>query len=204
MKREKILLATTNKGKIKEIKSIIKDLPYEIISIDDLKKLPKDFQVEETGESFKENAAIKAETIGKLSGYLTIADDSGLEVDALSGRPGVFSSRYGKTTSERNEKLLNELKEVSIEKRKARFICAIAVFDPREKRMHFFNGRTEGIITNKPMGKLGFGYDPVFFSKELGKTFSQAASSEKNKVSHRARALFKAKAFLREYSKTNK
>lgn len=196
MKKHSLLLATNNPGKIKEIKQLLFKLPIKIITIQDTSKIPNDIEIEETGKTFTQNATIKATTLGNMSNTLTLADDSGLVVDALDGRPGVFSHRYGKSTKERNAKLLKELSSIPTTKRTARFIAAVAVYNPKNKKINIFKGVTKGRISSKPLGTQGFGYDPIFFSKDLNKTFAQATLKEKNAVSHRAKALRKAKDFL--------
>ena len=196
----KLLIATRNKGKFLEIKKALEGLPFEFLSLDDIKKIPKDFEVKEIGKSFTENAVLKAKTIGGMSSLLTLADDSGLEVEILGGRPGVFSSRYAKGTDEdRYQKLLGELKEVPWEKRNAQFRCLTAIFDPKTKKLETCEGICRGKITQQPKGKHGFGYDPVFYLPELGRTMAQLKLVQKNKISHRGKALKKARKILRKF-----
>lgn len=196
----KLLIATRNKGKFLEIKKALEGLPFEFLSLDDIKKIPKDFEVKETGKDFLENAILKAKTFGKMSGLLTLADDSGLEVDALGGRPGVYSSRYTKGTDEnRYRKLLEELKGVPEEKRGTQFRCLTAIFDPKTKKLETCEGICKGKITQQPKGKHGFGYDPVFYLPELGRTMAQLKLVQKNKISHRGKALKKARKILRKF-----
>lgn len=204
MKKHLLLIATNNRGKIKEIRNILKDIPVKIVTIRDIKQIPNNFEIDETGKTFSQNAKLKAATLGKISKLLTLADDSGLVVDALDGRPGVYSHRYGKTTAERNKKLLKEIKDVPASKRTARFIAAVAIYDPEENKSAIFEDVSEGKITHRSLGTRGFGYDPIFFSNELSKTFAQATLKEKNEVSHRARALRKAKPFLLKLLKDSK
>lgn len=190
-----LLIASGNPGKIREIKEILKGIPFEIKSIKDI-----DFkdEIPETGKTFEENAISKVKITGGKTGFITLADDSGLEVDALGGRPGVRSARYAQgSDGDRVNKLLKELKEVPKKKRTARFRAVVALYIPAN-RIITFEGVSEGYITEKPMGKNGFGYDPVFFNLDLGKTNGEASPAEKNLVSHRARALFKLKEFLRK------
>ncbi len=192
--RKILIIATKNKGKIKEIKEILCDIPIEIRS---LNEIGLDIDVEETGKTFAENAILKAKAIGERTGLLTLAEDSGLEVDALGGRPGVFSARYVSGSDiDRINKLLKKLKNVPREKRKARFRAVVAIYDPNTKSVQTFEGMSEGYITEKPMGTNGFGYDPIFFNLDLGKTNGEATFEEKNRVSHRARALEKCKKLL--------
>lgn len=185
--RKKILAATTNQGKIKEIKEILSD--YEIIS---LKDAGIDADVEENGKTFAENAYIKAFEISKLSDLPVLADDSGLEIEALGGRPGVYSARYAGEDapySVKIAKLAEELKDVPPEKRYAQFSCAVCLIFPDGKKLEGFGVSCPGIILETPRGENGFGYDPVFYSIEHKKTFAEMSLEEKNKVSHRKAAL---------------
>lgn len=192
-----LLIATTNLGKIKEIKEILQDIPYQLKSLEDL---GIDIAIEEKGITFAENAILKARTAGEKTGLQTVAEDSGLEVDVLDGRPGIYSARYKKgSDSDRINKLLKELDLVPKEKRTARFKAVAALYDPNSEEIHTFEGVSEGYITEKPLGKNGFGYDPIFFNFDLGKTNGEADQEEKNRVSHRARALEKCKAVLLTY-----
>lgn len=224
-----LLIASTNPGKIREIKEILKGIPFELRTLDDIDLSE---EIQETGKSFAENAIIKAKTTGEKIGMLTLSEDSGLEVDVLNGRPGIRSARYAEGSDlDRINKLLKELKDVPKEKRTARFRAVAALYIPvsshpevstegsseRSERRNAsldsssrryvgtqndkggiftFAGVSEGYITEKPIGKNGFGYDPVFFNLDLGKTNAQATLKEKNRVSHRARALQKVKDFL--------
>lgn len=194
----KLLIATRNKGKFLEIKKVLKELPFEFFNLDDIKKISKDFEVKETGRDFLENAVLKADAFGKISGLLTLADDSGLEVKVLGGRPGVLSSRYTKGTDEdRYRRLLEELKDVPKEKRDAQFRCVTAIFDPKTKKLETCQGVCKGKIAKKPRGKYGFGYDPIFYLPQLRKTMAQLKLEAKNRISHRAKALRKAKKLLK-------
>jgi len=188
----RLLVATKNPGKAREVAQILADSPYEIVSLADYPDAP---EVEETGATFVDNAILKAREYTSLTGELTLADDSGLEVDALDGAPGVFSSRFAPTDPERIAKLLDLLKDVPDEKRAARFRCAIAIAWP-DGRVETCEGKVEGTITHEPRGSNGFGYDPVFFVPELGKHFAELESGEKNAISHRGKALEKAKELL--------
>ncbi|MBI3379622.1 XTP/dITP diphosphatase [Candidatus Gottesmanbacteria bacterium] len=190
----KLLIASKNPGKIKEIKDILLGIPYEIKSLNDI---GLDIDVEETGKTFAENAILKAKTIGEKTGLITLADDSGLEVDALNGKPGIHSARYAAGNDmDRINKLLKELSGIPKEKRTARFVAVIVLYNPETKNTQIFEGVSEGYITEKPIGSSGFGYDPVFFNLGLGKTNAESTSEEKNKISHRARALKKCKEFI--------
>ncbi len=191
----KLVVATGNQGKLREIRAILPE--HEIVC---LKDLNIDTDIVEDGKTFEENAIIKAETICKMTNMITIADDSGLVVDYLDGAPGIYSARYaGKdaTDEERNQKLLSELKDVPFEKRTARFACAIAIAYPNGKTNTFFD-TCEGKIAFEPLGKNGFGYDPLFYFEEFDTTLANVESERKNKVSHRYKSLLKLKNFLDE------
>ncbi len=182
----RVVAATKNKGKIKEISKILSSLGIDVVSLEDM---GIDVEIEETGETFVENARIKAEGISLLTNEVVLADDSGLSVDYLGGAPGVYSARYageGASDKDRIDKLLIELKDVS--QRDAHFECAIVLKFPSGEEIVSV-GKAYGRILLEAVGNGGFGYDPVFFSKELGKTFGEATEDEKNKVSHRAKAL---------------
>jgi XTP/dITP diphosphohydrolase len=191
----KLLLATTNKGKAREYHALLKPIPFEIMTLSDAGITT---EVDETGCSYEENAALKATIFAKESGLLTLADDSGLEVDALEGEPGIRSARYaGENASEadRNNFLLSKLKGIPEAKRSARFLCVIAIATPGGK-VTLHKGECPGFITTSPRGERGHGYDPVFYLPGLGKTMAELTMEEKNKVSHRARATMKACALL--------
>ncbi len=191
----KLLLATNNKGKIREYKSLLKGIPYEIVT---LAGQGITTEVNEVGGSFEENAKLKASTLAAQSGLLSLADDSGLEVDALGGEPGSLSHRYageGATDADRINYLLLRLKDVSDKERTARFRCVIAIATP-DGNVELCTGECRGLITTAPRGKQGFGYDPIFYLPELGKTMAELTLEEKNRVSHRAKAAAKAKELL--------
>lgn len=194
----KLLLATKNPGKVREIKEILKDIQMNLISLDEIEF---NDDIAETGKTFEENAIIKAKTIGEKTGILTMAEDSGLVVDALGGRPGIHSARYtvGSDT-ERINKLLRELKGIPKGKRTARYKAVVVIYDPKTKKINTFSGECEGYITEKPIGINGFGYDPVFYCSELDKTNGEALSSEKNRVSHRYKALSQTRKILEDIS----
>jgi len=184
----KFVVASRNKGKINEIKEILADFPYQVLSMEQI-GIYKD--IEEHGNSFEENALIKAEEIFMATGEIVMADDSGLEVDYLNGAPGIYSSRFageGATDDDRNNKLLQLMEGVPLEKRKARFVCAVAVIFP-EGRRFTVKGVCEGYIGYKPEGDNGFGYDPLFCLPEYGMTTAQMMPFEKHKISHRGKAL---------------
>jgi XTP/dITP diphosphohydrolase len=187
-----LLIATSNKGKVTEIASLLQGLNCRVIGLEDLPQVPP--PVEETGTTFVENALIKADYYHAITGMLTLADDSGLEVDALGGRPGVYSARYGAeglSSADQVALLLGEMKDVPEEKRQARFVCAIALVGAPGGRAirQTFEGRCEGGIAATPRGAGGFGYDPVFIDAELGRTFAELSPEEKSSRSHRGKAL---------------
>lgn len=190
-----LLVGTTNVGKLAEVKAVLKDLPVRTLSLSDLDIRP---EIIEDGNTYEENALKKARTLADLSGYATLADDSGLEVDALQGAPGVRSARYGGVEGDdgrNNEKLLRALAAVPREERSARFVCVLALCRPgaSAKGGALFRGECEGWITFGPRGQNGFGYDPLFFYAPLGRTFAELDRENKCLVSHRGRALEKLK-----------
>jgi len=191
----KLVLATNNTHKIREIKNIMAGLDVEILTTADFPDFP---DPEENGATLEDNARIKAVEISRATGLPALADDSGLEVDFLNGEPGVTSSRFagpGCTFADNNRKLLELLDGVEQSKRTARFRCVAALaFDDRDIR--FFDGAVEGIITAELRGREGFGYDPVFFFPEVGKTFAEIPEEEKNRYSHRGRAFRKVAEYL--------
>ena len=185
---KKIIFATGNEGKMKEIREILGDLGYEILS---LKEAGVDVDIVEDGETFEENAIIKATAVMKATGSIVLADDSGLEIDYLNKEPGVLSARYmGENTSYRikNQILIDRLDGVPDEKRTARFVCVIAAAFP-DGRVETRRGTIEGRIAHEPAGENGFGYDPIFYYPEKKMTTAQLSPEEKNKVSHRGKAL---------------
>lgn len=197
----KLLVATSNPGKVTELAGLLKDLPCQVIGLSDL---PQPLSIApETGATFSENALMKAEHYHARTGLLTLADDSGLEVDALGGAPGIYSARYaGEAASdaERVVKLLEEMKDVPDAERTARFVCSIAVIGMLggEQLRRTFEGRCEGLIARVPHGSSGFGYDPIFIDVELGRTFAELIQEEKAARSHRGRAMAAARNFLAE------
>ncbi|NIV41950.1 MAG: XTP/dITP diphosphatase [Candidatus Dadabacteria bacterium] len=196
---EELVIATTNKGKVKEFKSLLSPQINNILSINDFDNIP---EIDETGSSFEENALIKARTVASITGKITISDDSGLEVEALSGEPGIYSARYAgdaASDSENIEKLLEEL--FRINDRAARFVCCIALVDNKGNE-HTFTGTCEGEILTSTRGEGGFGYDPVFYYPDAGKTFAELSLDEKNKYSHRAKAINKLNEYLSTLKKS--
>jgi XTP/dITP diphosphohydrolase len=191
----KLLLATNNRAKVKEYTRLLLGIPYTIVNLADvgIKMI-----VNETGATLEENATLKAKTYANLSKLLTVADDSGLEVDILGGQPGVLSARYAgeeATDKERIDYLLVKLRDIPWEKRTARFRCVIAIASPEEE-VELFTGACQGIIAFKPTGEKGFGYDPIFYLPQLGKTMAELSMDEKNEISHRGQAVIKARRIL--------
>lgn len=187
----KLLIATHNAGKLRELAELLGGIPYQLVSLSDVGIVE---DVEETGRTFEENATLKAETYRDLSGLPTLADDSGLEVDALDGEPGVLSARYAgedATDEDRVALLLRNLADAPSEERTARFRCVIAVAAPGQ-RTRLYDGAREGLIVDEPRGDNGFGYDPVFLLPGEGMTMAELPSERKNAVSHRAAAAKKA------------
>jgi len=183
----KILLATHNRGKLREFTSILSDLPIKLVTLDDVRITE---EAEETGDTFEANARIKAEFYWKLSGLPTLADDSGLEVDALDGAPGVYSARFGglKTDVERYTYLLEKLTGIPQDQRQARFRCVIALVNP-EGIITIASGALEGQIGYDSRGSHGFGYDPVFWVPDHQSMLAELSPETKNTLSHRARAV---------------
>ena len=193
---DKIIFATANQGKMKEIREILSDLDIQVLS---LKDAGIDVDVVEDGATFEENAVIKAKTIMELTGEAVLADDSGLEIDYLNKEPGIYSARYmGENTSYRvkNANLIARLKGVPDEQRTARFVCAIAAAFP-DGRVVTTYGTVEGIIGYEERGNNGFGYDPIFYLPEYQQSTAELTSEKKNAVSHRGRALSEMKKYLK-------
>jgi len=193
---DKLLLATNNQAKVREYKELLRDLPFELVS---LAELGITTTVSEVGESLEENARLKATVLAVESQLLALADDSGLEVDALGGEPGRLSARYageGASDRDRIDYLLARLEGVSWERRTARFRCVIAIATP-EGEVELCSGECQGFITFEPGGEQGFGYDPVFYLAELDKTMAELPLEIKNQVSHRGKAARQACRWLR-------
>lgn len=183
-----VIIATKNPGKAKEFEGIFRSLGYEVKTLIDF---PEIKEIEETGSTFEENAIIKAESVSEALNRMVIADDSGLSIDALSGRPGIYSARYAgeqKNDEENMEKVLEELSDIADSERQAQFYCALAVAVPGKETITVI-GTCEGVILRKKRGTHGFGYDPIFFVPEKGKTMAELRPEEKAEISHRARAL---------------
>jgi len=195
-----LVLATRNKDKVRELKGMLQrsNLELNILSLMDL---PDSVEAAEDGRSFSENAAKKALSAARATGKLALGDDSGLEVDALAGRPGILSARFageGATDKENNEKLLAFLRNIPEKHRGARFVCFIAIANP-ERLIDVVEGSCTGTIVPKELGSGGFGYDPLFQPLEYNKTFAELSPRIKNRISHRARAMEKALMALEKY-----
>lgn len=195
MKKKTLVLASNNEHKILEMKGIL-GTSYEILKQSDFNIGP----IPETGKSFKENAIIKAREVYEITRLTTIGDDSGLIVDALDGEPGIYSARYSgenATDEENNRKLLTKLGNVSKENRGAKFVCVIALIDCDEpEKVYTYSGTWNGEILTKAKGSKGFGYDPLFFDPRVGKSSAELLTKDKNKVSHRAKALASLKCYF--------
>ena len=192
-----IVLATRNPHKQEELMALLDDLGLKILTVDAFQNIPV---IEETGTTCEENAMIKARQMAKLTGCWSLADDTGLEVEALGGRPGVHAARYAgeeATYKDNWQKLLRELEGVPAGQRSARFVTVVALADPMGK-VEVAKGSLEGTIAEQPAGSEGFGYDPVFLIPRLGYTLSEMSLEQKNQISHRGQALRKAKVMLRE------
>jgi len=193
-----LVIATKNKKKLKEIKDLLKGLNLKILSLADFPKAPT---IVEDGETFAQNAIKKAATIAMYTGKLTMGEDSGLEVKALKNKPGVYSSRYsgkGATDKKNNSKLLKELRGVPLKKRTARYKCSVALAD-KNKLITVVEGSCQGLIGFRSKGTAGFGYDPLFIIPKYNKTFAQLGLKIKHTMSHRGKAMKKAREVIRRY-----
>jgi XTP/dITP diphosphohydrolase len=191
-----LVIATRNEGKLSEIRQLLADLPLRIVSLSDF---PSVREVPETGKTFAENACLKATGYALQTNRVTLADDSGLEVDALGGTPGIFSARYAgerATDSERIDRLLADLSNAKDANRRARFVASIAIANADGTIVNISEGRCEGIIATSPHGDYGFGYDPVFVPDGYQRSFAELGPSIKNEISHRAKALKQTRKFL--------
>jgi len=198
MTKPRLLIATANAGKVAEYRSLLDGLGCDLVSLADA---GIEADIEETGETYEENARIKAVTCAQRSGLVTLADDSGLEVDALNGEPGVYSARYAgenATDEERVAYLLSRMRGVPDAERGARFVCVIAIATPRGD-ITFCRGECHGRIVHEPRGALGFGYDPAFLIPELCRTVAELPPEVKNRVSHRGRAATEVRKVLRRF-----
>ncbi|MEW6727186.1 XTP/dITP diphosphatase [Desulforudis sp. 1088] len=193
----RLVLATRNAGKVRELAALLGPLGVEVVSLADY---PEIGEIPEEGDTFQENAIFKAREVARLTGETALADDSGLEVDALNGAPGVYSARFAgepKSDAANNAKLLRLLTGLPPEKRTARFRCVMALAVP-DGRVYTAEETSEGIILDAPRGDNGFGYDPLFYVEEFGKTFAELDLTTKNRISHRGRALRKVKDLVLE------
>ncbi len=193
-----LVLATTNKGKLREIQALLKGLHVKVLSLAEFPSCP---EVVEDGKTFRENALKKARAVAEHTGKLTVADDSGLCVDALDGAPGVYSARFSGRNADdlkNNRKLLRLMKAVPDQERGARFVCVLALVGPEGSgiRERVLRGEVRGRITREMRGPRGFGYDPLFYYTKAGMTFAEMGPDEKNMVRHRARALKKLREVL--------
>ena len=192
----KLLLATSNSGKIREYRSLLGSLGYQLVTLAEQGIAEV---ATESGNSYEQNAQLKATAYAKLSQLITLADDSGLEVDALGGKPGIHSARFageGATDADKARILLAELTGIPWERRTAHFKCVIAIATP-EGRVELCHGECHGMIAFEAKGENGFGYDPVFYLPEMGKTMAELSLETKNRISHRAQAARKAQEVLR-------
>ena len=200
MTPQSLLVATRNEGKLAELQQLLRDLPLELYGLTDF---PDVETVPETGESFVENASLKAAGYAAQTSLLTLADDSGLEVDALGGAPGILSARYageGASDADRTARLLAELSNIPAAKRSARFVSAVAIATSEGQVINVSVGACDGHIDLAPHGSGGFGYDPVFIPSGHDKSFAELESAIKNQISHRARALSGTREFLRTFT----
>lgn len=198
----KCVIATKNQHKVMEILPVLE--PLGVQKIFTLNDYPEIHNIEETGTTFEENALIKARAVCTHTGLPSLADDSGLEIDALNGEPGVYSARYGGPgldDTDRNQLVLNKMADVPDSERSGRFTCVMALAFP-DGRIYTRTGSCEGVITRESQGKYGFGYDPIFYLEEHGKTMAELPLSEKNRISHRARALHKIADLLESLPET--
>lgn len=187
-----IFIGTSNLGKVNDFKHILSAEGIEVKSLHDLNE---EIEIEESGATFEENAKLKAETLCQMLNQIVIADDSGLEIKALQGKPGVYSARYAgehKNDEDNIQKVLSEMKGIPFEKREAAFVCVLAVAIPGKETL-VLEGRCNGYIAQEPKGEHGFGYDPIFYVPDKGKTMAEMSPDEKNEISHRRRALNKLK-----------
>lgn len=194
-----VVLATRNKKKVKEMKKIFRDANTPVDNILTLEDFPEFPEVMEDGDAFEANAVKKARAVAEHTGMIAVADDSGLEVDALGGAPGVLSARYaGENADDRanNEKLLKEMKDIPDDERTARFVCCIALVSGNEVKT--FRGYVRGRIGRMPVGERGFGYDPLFYPEGYNRTFAEMDDEEKNAISHRGMAIRELQEFLKK------
>ncbi|OEH84175.1 non-canonical purine NTP pyrophosphatase, RdgB/HAM1 family [Desulfuribacillus stibiiarsenatis] len=195
----KVVLATKNKGKVKEFNHYLGHLGWTVVSMDEYPEIP---EIIEDGLTFEANAVKKAVTVMQATGLPTLADDSGITVDVLDGRPGVYSARFAGHNAqdeENNQTLLRELSDVPDEQRTASFVCCIAYIAPDMDEALTFQGECKGVVLKAPQGGQGFGYDPLFFVPTEGKTMAELGVERKNEISHRAMALLEMKNFFQKH-----
>lgn len=188
-----LLIATSNEGKLREILELLGDVPFKVRTLSEVKAGK---EAEEKEDTLEENAVLKAKVYGLRTGLLTLAEDTGLEVGALDGRPGVQSARYGKSDEARNERLLKELAEVPEEKRTAVFKTVAALYDPKTNVVRTAAGECRGRILHERRGNKSFGYGPLFYADGIAKTLAEASITERNRVSHRGKAVRKIREIL--------
>jgi len=186
----KLVFATKNKNKLSEVTNMLEDTSIVVLGIEG------EFSPEESGDTFEENAFIKAYEAARMTNLPALADDSGLVVDALEGRPGVHSSRYAETDEKRNIKLLKEMENIDPKDRAARFVCSMVIVSPEGEKLFSVTETCEGEIALSPSGTHGFGYDPVFYLPQKNATMAELTMEEKNKISHRGKALRKTVEWL--------
>jgi len=191
-----ILIATNNLGKVKEIKDILSSHKIKILTMKDFPHLPK---IEEDGKTYQENALKKARKISDYTGKICLADDSGLEIEYLKGKPGIYSSRWGNSDEERINKVLKLLENVPINKRSAKFVCVAVLVFP-DGKTYMVKEECNGSIEFKPKGEHGFGYDPIFLVPEYNKTFAELGDKIKNRISHRGKAIRRMIDIIKEIS----
>jgi len=191
---DKLLLGTRNTGKVAELKQLLQGLSYKVVSLDEV-KLRRPVVAEETGSSYEENALIKARAYAAGSGLLTLGEDSGLEIDALGGEPGIYSARYGGEELSFEQRFEMILARLQGRDRRARFRCVMALATPKGQAVAW-EASVEGLIATQPRGEGGFGYDPIFYLPELGVTMAELRPGLKNLYSHRGRAALKARQVL--------
>jgi len=189
-----ILIATNNLGKVKEIKDILDGRKINILTMKSFPHLPK---IEEDGKNYQENAFKKASKISEYTGKICLADDSGLEIDYLKGKPGIYSSRWGNSDGERINKVLKLIENVPLNKRNAKFVCAAVLVFP-DGKTYMVKEECKGIIGFQPKGEHGFGYDPIFLLPEYEKTFAELGDKVKNQISHRGKAMKKMVEIINE------
>jgi len=196
----RLVIGTNNAGKLHEIKSILGDIPFQLRSLADFNEIET---ADESGATYSENAIIKARSYAEQTGHLTLADDSGLEVEVLGGAPGVLSARYaggGASDADRRALLLSEIRKTGSQNRAARFVCAVAIADAEGKVIHVSEAVCDGRINHIARGTGGFGYDPLFIPEGYEQTFAELNEELKNKISHRGKALAMSREFLMKFN----